>query len=416
MKKFNEIDSWIDNVAYSHSKSPGTAIQYKQRLTAFLEFIGKSIAEILEDYKQIDEKEFKRTYAQYLKAYISNLSRSNLTPNTINSRVTAIKSFFKYSDLPIGFVPQGNGRVIFHNRDIQTKEVQAILAASRPRERAFFAMMAQGGLRPDTLMQLQLRDLEPEFSNFTPDKKSCLIVIPIEETKGDYKCYKTFIGEESVRYLKAYFNSERPNIQPSDLIFSSHSHGSDKPCNTNSISAIFARTLRHLKANKELTYEQGAKTKPSQLRLYTLRKYFRRLASPAGPDFVNYWMGHLAKLGTDGHYFSDDAEFQRAQYNKFAQPHLRLEASTAMEMDKEKTKEVEALNKQVAALTETVEILKNTTKNQWKTINEQAATPEQTIKLNTLARLIKQQLDSSGMSVEAFVESLIKKSDSNNSQ
>jgi integrase len=420
MNKFDVVQSWIDNVAYSHSKCQSTAYAYKRNLDLFSEFIGKSVAEMTEDYNKLDDREFRRVYAQYIKAFISELSRRGNVSNTINAMVAAVKSFFKYSDWPLGFVPVGNCRVVYHNRDITTKEVQAILAASKPRDKAFFAMMAQGGFRPDTLVKLKLKDLEPEFSNFKPEKLSIAIIVSESNTKGMYGAYWSFMGEESVNYLKAYFNSERPNIQPDDLIFSLHGSESnasrkDKAASTKSFSKIFANTLKQLQKNNVLSYEQGKPGKPSQLRMYTLRKYFRRYAGPAGTDNVNLWMGHIGKLGSDAHYMSRDIEYYRKIYNESALPHLRLESSTAVQFDKdvrEKTKEIDVLAKQVAELQKTVEHQSTFID---KYMSNHSATVEQKIKVNTLgnsiANLIQQQLDSSCMIFEDFMKSLSNKSE-----
>jgi len=80
-----------------------------------------------------------------------------------------------------------------------------------------------------------------------------------------------------------------------------------------------------------MDYELRENGKPSELRLYSLRKWFRNQAGPAGVDFVNYWMGHT--LGVDEHYFSTDVERHRKQYREKAMPHLRLETQTPSETE-----------------------------------------------------------------------------------
>src|SRR5208337_2359361 len=130
------------------------------------------------DYNTIDEKVFRRTYAQYLKAFIAHMSQKGYAPNSINLPVVAVKSFFKYSDLPIGFVPKGSSKVLYHNRAIQKEEVLAVLAISKPREKAFYTMLAQSGLRPDTLCKLTLGSVEPDFGSFSSNHLlSCQIIV-----------------------------------------------------------------------------------------------------------------------------------------------------------------------------------------------------------------------------------------------
>jgi integrase len=217
-QKFDVVKSWLDNVAYSNSKSNGTRILYTYYLEKFCKFINKPVDAILTDYSTIEEKEFKRIYAQYLKAIISSQCEI-CSPKTIDNQVTAVKSFFKYNDLPLGFVPISKSRAMYMNRDITREEIVKIIDQSLPREKAFFAMMAQSGLRPSTLCKLRKKDIEPDFSN---DVVPCKIVIPAEITKGNYGKYVTFMGRQSVDYLRLYFESERPNISNEDLVFASY--------------------------------------------------------------------------------------------------------------------------------------------------------------------------------------------------
>lgn len=347
MTEIKPRKSWLDNVEFSHSKSPGTRFQYDRNLTRFCEFTGKSDDDIFQDYHNMDEKDFKILYAKYLKSLISDLNSQGYAPNTINTVVTSVKSFFKYSDLPLGFVPIGRCTVIFHNRDITHEEVQKILAASKPRDKAFYAMMAQSGLRPQTLCNLKFKQIETEFSqNIIP----CKIDVPATITKGQYRSYHSFMGEESVRYLRSYFESERPNISSEDFLFTLHSTGkTQKKSNAKSFSAIFAKTLRSLQKSGVLKFEIRPDGKPSELRLYNLRKFFRKYAHQAGFEYVQFWMGHSVSAGVDEHYRPIDTEYYRKLYKEKAMPFLRLENPIPTQTDKAlalQSKELEKLKRQ----------------------------------------------------------------------
>jgi integrase len=338
----NIVQTWIDLVAYSHSKNKSTAYQYKIHLDQFCKFIGKTPEQIIMEYQNTnDERQLRRIYASYLKAFIAKSAGQGLTTNTINSIVTPVKSFFKYNDLSIAFIPKSSGRVVYHNRDIARDEVRQILGASKPRDKAFFSMMAQSGLRPDTLCKLQLRDLEPDFSN---NVVPCKINIPEEKAKGQYRPYFTFIGEESVKYLKAYLNGERPGVTSDDFLFTAY--GLKKAASPKTLSVTFATLIRQLQASKVLDYRRSAKGKPSELRLYTLRKFFRKYARPAGWEFVQFWMGHIVHAGVDENYRPDDAEFHRALYREKAMPGLQFEKAAVDETEKiiaEQNKRIDSL-------------------------------------------------------------------------
>jgi hypothetical protein len=76
------------------------------------------------------------------------------------------------------------------------------------------------------------------------------------------------------------------------------------------------------------------KNKPSELRLYNLRKFFKKFASQAGSDFVSFWFGHTSSLGVDLHYITRDLEHHRRLYATKAMPHLGIETPIHIETDK----------------------------------------------------------------------------------
>lgn len=153
------------------------------------------------------------------------------------------------------------------------------------------------------------------------------------------------MGSESVKYLKAYLSKRGP-IQPGQYVFVSH--GTEKKANTRSISNIFAGIISGLKAQGLLDFEQKKQGKPRTLHLYCLRKFFRKYASQAGNDYVQYWMGH--SLGVDEHYFSHDVELHRKEYAEKAMPHLRIEQATPLQHDaiiENQQREIERLKKKM---------------------------------------------------------------------
>jgi len=242
-----------------------------------------------------------------------------------------VKSFFKYNDLPLGHVPMAQQRVLYHNRDITKEEIKLILDASRPREKAFYIIMAQSGLRPHTISRLKYKHIKEDF-----EKKiiPCKIDVPQEIAKGQYHSYFTFIGKEGVKYLRAYLNT-RPNLKDDDYLFPMQ--GSTERVNPKSITGLFTRTVLKLQQNGLIDVKQEVKGKPRDIRLYNLRKFFRKYAHQAGFEFVQFWMGHKVKAGVDDHYRPRDVEFHRKLYKEKAMPFLRIETHTPTETDKKMT-------------------------------------------------------------------------------
>jgi integrase len=358
---FNVVKAWLDNVAYSHSRSHSTQTRYPRYLTIFCNFAQTSPEEILKEYETTEEKVFKRKYAMLLKAWISSLSDGSRAPGTIADHVKAIKSFFMYNDLALGYLPRAPDKIVYHNRDIEKEEVGAIINVARPREKAFFAFMAQSGLRPDTICKLKFKDLE------TLDKVPCMVNVTEENTKGEYGAYFTFIAKDTIKYLNDYL-STRTKTSPSDYVFMNVSETG--PMHRSNPSRIFQDLAQDLRKTGKLQYETKVEGKPAELRMYTLRKYFRNQASPAGSDYVNFWMGHALPQSSDKHYFPGKGERKpseniiekhRKLYAEKAMPFLRLGSDTPTETEnlkqkfQEQSNDIENLRKELA---ETKNLLK----------------------------------------------------------
>ena len=333
MKRFNVVEAWLDNVAYAHSESAYTKSNYTRFLNKFCSMTDTTPEQIIRDYERMTDRVFRRRYAQYLRALIADMTHSGYASASITAAVVAVKSFFKYNDLPLAFVPVGQNKVTYHNRDITKSEVVQILKMSSPRDRAFFCMMAQSGLRPATLCGLKLKHVE--LDEVIKLGRAAEIEVPEEIAKGKYGAYFSFMGEESQSYLRSYLLTRR-NIGPESWLFSLQ--GVEHKCNSKSMSGIFSRTVRIMKEKDLIDFELNTEGKPSEIRLYCLRKFFRKYASHAGVEYVNFWMGHKTDYkaphipASDVHYFSrEDVEFQRRIYEEKAMPDLKLETFTPKE-------------------------------------------------------------------------------------
>jgi integrase len=326
--KYDPIDDWVETVCASHSGSNRTRYEYKSVFHQFCDFIETTGTEIIKDLEYLTDREFKKKYAKYIRSFIASQNKTNIAQSTICSRVGVIKSFFKYNDLPLGFIPTIKSITSYHNRDITHGEIKLILDASRPRERAFFAIMAQSGLRPNTICNLRYENIKEDFEN---NLIPCKIEIPQEIAKGKYHTYFTFIGEESIKYLRAYLIVRR-KIRDEDYLFLSDDE--QKMLNPKSISKFFAQTVQKLHEKDLMNLKQKKETKPHDIRLYNLRKFFRKYANQAGFEFVQFWMGHTVNAGQDEHYRPTDKEFHRKLYAEKAMPHLRIETSTPSKTDK----------------------------------------------------------------------------------
>jgi len=364
MKGLDLVENWLNDIAISHSDSKWTRERYKSCFHQFCNFIGQTPEQIVDDYEgktSLTDRQVMRKHAQKIREFASALYAKGCAPCTIGSRVAIAKSFFKYNDLPLGYVTVPRMRVVYHNRDITHEEIKLILNASRPRERAYYTIMAQSGLRPETICNLRLKHIKEDLVN---NRVPCRIEIPEEIAKGKYHAYFTFIGEEAVKHLKAYLNTG-PQLNNEDFLFAKE--GTKDQTNPKSLSNMFRRTVQRLKTKGLIEIEQKKKNRPRNIRLYNLRKFFRKHAHQAGFELVQFWMGHTVSAGQDDHYRPTDAEFHRKVYAEKAMPFLRLESATPTETDKtitelkrkleERDKEVEEMKTMIMKLQPIVDFM-----------------------------------------------------------
>ena len=358
------IKRWLDTVAYSHSDSNGTSMAYETSFTHFLDYCSLTAEQVVTDFEASDDRVFKRKYAQLIMGFIGDLRRKGYSPGSVTAKVHAVRSFFKYNDLPVGFVPSGSNLIEFHNRDIQKEEILEVLALASVREKAVFCTLAQSGLRPDTVANLKVKDVEGILEENTP--LPCKVTVHRENTKGKFQEYFSFVGKESVECIKDYLKT-RGKVNAESYLFTASGH-EDKPLSPSVETHLFRRILEKLSNKNVVSYASKRKnmrieTKDkkllrdhitrNELRLYCLRKYFRRVARDAGNDFVNFWMGHTSSLGVDLHYFSRDVEVHRKQYAEKALPDLGLESSAQSETASqlgEQHKRIQQLEKELDEL------------------------------------------------------------------
>ena len=325
--KYEELDpteKWLVNVSYANSGSKRTEEKYRRDFTQFLKFFGKTSKEIITEYRSLtnfnDALRFKDQIADVILSWIVHLREEGLANCTIAGKVCSVKSFLKYNRIQIGYIPTAKGTTEYHNRDIKREEIATILNVSIPRDRAFYAVMTQSGLRPVTICRLQIKHIE--YDRLLRGECPVKIDVPCKIAKGKYHSYFTFISEEAIHNLKSYLKTR--NVTKDSYLFIK-TGSQNTPMKPSAFSAQFNKTIRKLREKNVLDFELRD-NKPSELRLYNLRKFFEKFAHKAGEEFSEFWMGH--KIGVQDHYRSTDPEHHRRQYAEKAAPDLRIQTTT----------------------------------------------------------------------------------------
>ena len=336
MTETDAIENWLNTVAYSHSDSKQTRIIYKLNIQKFLNHAKTTIEQILKEYNDSKtEKEFKQKWTSIIMSLIGKMRENNYSPSTQHNVIATIKSFYKYNSLPLSYIPTGKRYLRFHNRPITREEIQLIIKEAKPREKAYYALMTQSGLRPQTISKLKIGDFENLLDENTPIP--CLIMIRQEITKGKYSEYFTFTGQESIQYIKEYLKRQRKQpLTPEEYLFTMEN--GETPVNPDVINHTFTRTIKTLRTENTIDFKTDSETvnnktrTSNKLKLYNLRKYFRN-NNHADWDYKNFWMSHMNKLGVDKHYMDtsttpENIEKHRQIYKEKAMPHLKIETTT----------------------------------------------------------------------------------------
>ena len=161
--KISSVEAWLNEVV----KEESTKGYYRRELEKFLEYCNCSAEDIIEQWELADalvEKKLKKKWNRKLRKYKAILSANpNLVEGTVTTYLCPILSFFNWVDIPVKVKVVG-GIVTYHNKDILRQEIDQIIAnAPRIRDKAFYSMMAQTGLRPVVLSRLQYIDIKGDW-------------------------------------------------------------------------------------------------------------------------------------------------------------------------------------------------------------------------------------------------------------
>ncbi len=274
--------------------------------------------------------------------YFADLKKSGrYTGMSINHRMAVVMSYLHFYDIPIKPVRIRYPYIEYHNRDITKDEIKTILDHSDVRNRGIFLMLYESGIRPITLVNLRWRHIKDDFM-------SRKIPMKIELTPDIMKCRVTtrfvFIGDQGRDALAKYLSLRLP-LKDDDLIFVTEKPAGGK-MRPNAVSQIFNKIVSKL----NLAEKKG--NKPKALRLYCLRKAFRKfMATEVDSAYVEFWMGHT---NTSTHYLSEDVEHHRTIYAKGYKA-LRITQPDALSEDvlealKKKDDEIKALEESIAKL------------------------------------------------------------------
>ena len=353
VKEYAEMQNhWIEDWLSARAESYKTLNEYNRAIAAFSEFCqgrGKDFDQVVESWRVahyagareeqvfLDQwQDLIRSYATYIKPRYAPLSQKVF--------LTVPKSFFSFWKIPLDVDLPRRACVVYHNQDLTKEAIRHILSKASQRDRAIFLLMAESGLRSNTVVNLKYWQIKEDYEKGTIPMR---ILTPASEIKDHVGDRWSFIGEDGVKALREYLQPRTP-LKDQDYVFTTK-----KPCRVKgeqfteaSLSTIFRRITEHLKMEKGSPFG-----KPGHYRMHGLRKYFRNNMK-AEESFRKFWMGH--SLGVDAHYISRDPEEHRKRYAQGYEELRILEPATPAQLTeiseklKHKDKEILELKHQLA--------------------------------------------------------------------
>lgn len=229
---FSSVHRWFRDLRLQHTGSKGTEEIYSLSLKYFCDFLGIENPDILikeweevETFKQA--REFTRKYHDNLKGYADYLATERkLAKGTIATMVASVRSFFNYNSVDL---PKFNVKPKFKYKDLPLTMEQLIQIIRHPstslRNRTFYKFMLDSGLRPATLLQLQIADLKEVYNTSCGRVQAIWVEAGIQ--KGQYFDHWNFITEDSIQFMEQYFKQREDKgevLKPESLIFTSCMH------------------------------------------------------------------------------------------------------------------------------------------------------------------------------------------------
>jgi len=255
--------------------------------------------------------------------FITMMMHSDLSNGTIRNAFKAIRAFYESNLIyNVKLLPQLKSKLRnttrYEDLAIPQESLVQLWEIADVRMKVILSMMALGGFRPCTLVNLKYRHIRRDFEQ---GRTPIHIHVESEINKGEYASYDTFIGAEAVEALRAYLSIRRRGTRktpPEEIV-------DESPLIRNEFLA--AGTIRRGKIPpgitsdrisdllRELFYRAGLISKTQrrrhQIRPYGLRKFFKTQLEARGVKtvYVEYMMGHVRSP-----YDRTSIEFLRSQY------------------------------------------------------------------------------------------------------
>lgn len=297
-------------------KGEATKQKYQKYFNEFLDFIDKNPDELIvqrqQDLLNPDRKIQRRIESQFL-LFIGKKKTEGYAIATQQIYFASIRSFFEIHYFPLimrrGDYPKGDSNGVKR----ATKEAILKILKNRTRNSVtinpLILFIKDTGLRVSDVITLKYGDIANQFER--GDKVIQINII----TKKTKLLAKTFMGEESIRALREYFEARRRgsrNVAPETItrnspLFKLWARGEIKQIQRHSLSSLIREAF--LNVNEE------------RMTAHSLRKKLQTDLEKAGinSNWIDQILGHKLINSRDAYSLPTDEELREAYIRAYSQ-------------------------------------------------------------------------------------------------
>ena len=305
MSECKEINTWLTGI----DAKPRTEVLYKKTIMDFCRFLEQPTDKLIKGYiSEIKEGLLmpERSIFHDVPRYLESLKKRNLSPMTIHTYKSAVKSFFKYYYIEFPNIKNGKVKPLEANanRFLTKDQVKHVLDYTvNIRNKAMIMAMSTSGMAANEIINLKVGQISFD--------KDSIGTIKLRREKVQFD-YFTFISPEAVKLLKEYWKERERRL---DKKLSKTDYCFTTRYENNMNIQVFMNTFQDIA--RRAGYEKGTKKRYCDIRSHAFRKFFSNSMQQAGmiKDDVDSLLGHVPD-GTDQAYFSTDIEKLKKKYIK----------------------------------------------------------------------------------------------------
>lgn len=342
LKEDKYIKDWLSGFGVKSTTKNG----YIDSMRSYTEFIKKTPEQlIIESEEDIRSGKLmrERKIANDLREYREFLESSGLSTMTIKSRLTAVRSFYKFYDIYLPTLPLSatKARPRIENREIPTKEdIQEVIKVCDPLEKAIILTGVASGLSANEISNIKVKEF---LDGYDPETE--ITTLHLVREKVGYEFY-TFLTPEASRAIKEYikYRERETDIKEPKRLESRLKQKIKYDKKGNPTGYLFIcrnvvpeylncknekekEEMRKLKSKtilkiyKDLNEKLGKSStyvKRFLIRSHNMRKFFNStlLANGATIFTTDFMMGHQIDSTRDA-YFRADPKALREEYQKY---------------------------------------------------------------------------------------------------